>query len=78
MLAVGADAPVDDFCLIDNEASDGDTRRWLEARGAAVRAIDVDRRAAVATDEVVMIVAHTTLEPSRGAWGFYPTDDVFF
>src|SRR5205085_12308299 len=69
VLAAGAEPPEGDFGLVHGEAVGV---RRLEARGLADGAIDVDRDAAGAADEVVVVVADARLVPDRAPGGRDP------
>lgn len=65
-MASGATTPIGHLGLVDLEAID---IRCFETRSIAHCAIDVDDVTALATDEVVMVVAHAVLVESwRANW----------
>jgi hypothetical protein len=66
--------PVDDFGLVDLVAPVIGGR---EAGSGARRAVDVDQPAADATDQMVMVVANSTLEPSSRPGGLNAPDEAF-
>jgi hypothetical protein len=66
--------PVGDLGLVDLVAHVVDRR---ETGGGADRAVDVDQAAADSTDQMVMIVADSILEASRGSGGLNAPDKAF-
>jgi hypothetical protein len=71
-LTRGAQAPVHHFGLVDDKAM---IVGRLKARRITDRAVDIDRRLAPPTDEVVVIVPHPSLVKCRAARRFDPAND---
>ena len=73
--AVGASAPVDDFCFIDREAGVvGCGEAWFMASGA----IDVRGFSAFATNHMVVVVADSVFVQRGGSSWLDASDQVFF
>lgn len=72
-LAIGAEAPIDDFGLVHVETPVVDGRQaWSVAHGT----VDIDQTVAAPADEMVVIVTYSVLVPGGRACGLNPTDDV--
>ena len=73
--AVGASAPVDDFCFIDREARVvGCGEAWFMTG----RAIDVRGFSATATNHMVVVVTDSVFVQCRGSSWLDASDQVFF
>ena len=75
LAAVGTLAPVDDFCFVDCETG---IVTGGQAGAAANRAIHIDRFAAGATDEVMVVVSDAVFVEGGGAGRLDAADDAFF
>ena len=75
LLALRAQAPVDDFCLIYFKAM---TRVSVKARGMALGTANVFGMTAGAANEVVVIIADPILVAGCGIGGLDTPEDTFF
>jgi hypothetical protein len=72
-LARGADAPIDDLGLIDDEVVIvGGLKAWSMADGA----VDIDGRGALSANEMMMVVADAGLVERRASGRFDPAKDT--
>jgi hypothetical protein len=62
VLALGAETPEGHLCLVENESVD---LRGLQAGRLTHGTVDVGGAAAMAADDVVMVVTHAHLVPGR-------------
>lgn len=72
-LAVGADAPVDDFRFINDEAV---VLGRLKAGARSSGTVNIQDRMALAADQMVMIVCHPSFVEGWPSGRLYPPDEV--